>query len=193
MVETNQLVMTRTRRRELKKKQKEAAKEQAKRKKQIRRWSIKGLAVLLPLVIVYALFFYKPSASNRGVLKAAKLEHNFGMVSVREGIKETKIPLINIGEGVLKITGLDSSCGCTTASIMSNGREGPRFYMAGHGKNLKDWSTVIKPGEQAFLKVYYNPAVHPKTRGSVTRIVTVYSDDPVNPEQQIKIKVYQIG
>jgi hypothetical protein len=193
MVETNQLVMTRTRRRELKKKQKEAAKEQAKRKKQIRRWSIKSLAVLLPLVIVYALFFYKPSASNRGVLKAAKLEHNFGMVSVREGIKETKIPLINIGEGVLKITGLDSSCGCTTASIMSNGREGPRFYMAGHGKNLKDWSTVIKPGEQAFLKVYYNPAVHPKTRGSVTRIVTVYSDDPVNPEQQIKIKVYQIG
>lgn len=193
MVETNQLVMTRTRRRELKKKQKQAAKKRAKRKKQIRRWSIRGLAVLLALVIVYASFFYKPSASDRGVLRAAKLEHNFGMVSVREGIKEAKIPLINIGEGVLKITGLDSSCGCTTASIVSNGREGPRFYMAGHGKNPKDWSTVIKPGEQAFLKVYYNPAVHPKTRGSVTRIVTIYSDDPANPEQQVKIKVFQIG
>jgi hypothetical protein len=193
MAETNQLVMTRTRRRELKKKQKQAAKKQAKRKKQIRRWSIIGLAVLLPLAIVYALFFYKPGASNRGTLRAAKLEHDFGVVSVRGGIKETKIPLINIGEGVLKITGLDSSCGCTTASIVSNGREGPRFYMADHGKNPKDWSAVIKPGEQAFLKVYYNPAVHPKTWGSVTRIVKVYSDDPVNPEQQVKIKVFQIG
>jgi hypothetical protein len=193
MAETNQLVMTRTRRREVKKKQKQAAKKRAMRKKQIRRWSIIGLAILLPLAIVYALFFYKPSASNRGVLKAAKLEHNFGMVSVREGIKEVKIPLINIGEGVLKITGLDSSCGCTTASIVSNDREGPRFYMAGHGKNRKDWSTVIKAGEQAFLKVYYNPAVHPKTRGAVSRIVTVYSDDPANPEQQVKIKVFQIG
>jgi hypothetical protein len=193
MAETNQLVITRTRRRELKKKQKQAAKKRATRKKQIRRWSIIGLAVLLPLAIVYALFFYKQDASNRGTLRAAKLEHNFGMVSARDGIKEAKIPLINIGEGVLKITGLDSSCGCTTASIVSNGREGPRFYMAGHGKNPKDWSTVIKPGEQAFLKVYYNPAVHPKTRGSVTRIVTVYSDDQVNPEQQIKIKVFQIG
>jgi hypothetical protein len=193
MAETNQLVMTRTRRRELKKKQKQAAKKRAMRKKQIRRWSIIGLAILLPLAIVYALFFYKPSASNRGVLKAAKLEHNFGMVSVREGIKEVKIPLINIGEGVLKITGLDSSCGCTTASIVSNDGEGPRFYMAGHGKNRKDWSTVIKAGEQAFLKVYYNPAVHPKTRGAVSRIVTVYSDDPANPEQQVKIKVFQIG
>jgi hypothetical protein len=193
MAETNQLVMTRTRRREVKKKQKQAAKKRAMRKKQIRRWSIIGLAILLPLAIVYALFFYKPSASNRGVLKAAKLEHNFGMVSVREGIKEVKIPLINIGEGVLKITGLDSSCGCTTASIVSNDGEGPRFYMAGHGKNRKDWSTVIKAGEQAFLKVYYNPAVHPKTRGAVSRIVTVYSDDPANPEQQVKIKVFQIG
>ena len=193
MTATDQLVMTRTRRRELKKKQKQAAKKQAKRKKQIRRWSIMGLAVLLPLAIAYALLFYKPSASNRGVLRAAKLEHNFGMVSVREGIKEAKIPLINIGEGVLKITGLDSSCGCTSASIVSNDGEGPRFHMSGHGKNPKDWSTVIKPGEQAFLKVYYNPTVHAKTRGAVTRIVTIYSDDQANPEQQVKIKVFQIG
>lgn len=188
MTATDQLVMTRTRRRELKKEQKQAT-----RKKQIRRWSIMGLAVLLSLAIGYALLFYKPSASNRGVLRAAKLEHNFGMVSVREGIKEAKIPLINIGEGVLKITGLDSSCGCTSASIVSNDVEGPRFHMSGHAKNPKDWSTVIKPGEQVFLKVYYNPTVHAKTRGSVTRIVTIYSDDQANPEQQVKIKVFQIG
>jgi hypothetical protein len=193
MAETNQLVITRTRRRELKKEQKQAAKKRAKQKKQIRRWSIIGSAVPLSLAIVYVLFFYKSSASNRGILRAAKLEHNFGMVSVRGGIKEAKIPLINIGEGVLKITGLDSSCGCTSASIVSNDGEGPRFSMAGHGKNPKDWSTVIKPGEQAFLKVYYNPTVHAKVRGAVTRIVTIYSDDPANPEQQVKIKVFQFG
>jgi hypothetical protein len=65
--------------------------------------------------------------------------------------------------------------------------------MAGHGKNPRYWSTVIKPGEQAFLKVYYNPAVHPNERGPVTRIVTIFSDDPVKPKQEVKIKVVRIG
>ena len=65
--------------------------------------------------------------------------------------------------------------------------------MAAHGKNPRNWSTVIKPGEQAFLKVYYDPAVHPNERGQVTRIVWIYSDDPVKPKQEVKIKVARIG
>lgn len=193
MAKTSPNGMTRTEKRKLEREKKQAERKRARQKKQIRRWGTIGLTVALLLVIGYVIFVYKPWASGKGVLRIAKSEYDFGIVSVAEGVKEAKILLINIGEGGLTITALDSSCGCTSASVVNNEVEGPRFSMAGHGGNRKDWSTVIKPGEQAFLKVYYNPATHPKVRGSVTRIVTVYSDDPSNPKQQIRIKVYQIG
>ncbi|MEE9612016.1 MAG: DUF1573 domain-containing protein [Desulfatiglandales bacterium] len=192
MANTNQIGTTKTQRRKLAKEKKQAERRRAKRKRQIRRWGATSLAVVLFLVIGYVIFFYKPWASSRGLLRVAKPEYNFGVVSVAEGVKEAKIPLINIGERGLTITGLESSCGCTTASIVNNEVEGPRFSMASHRMNRKDWSTVIKPGAQAFLKVYFNPTVMPKLRGPITRIVTVHSDDPVNSEQEVRIKVYQI-
>jgi hypothetical protein len=193
MAEKNQKGMTRTQRRKLQKEKRQAERKRKKRKKQIVRWSAISLAVILSLAIGYVLFLHKPDTSNRGVLRVAKPSHYFGVVSSREGISTAKIPLVNIGEGALTITGLDSSCGCTSASILNNGVEGPRFKMASHGKNPRDWSTVIKPGEQAFLKVYYDPAVHPSERGQVTRIVWIFSDDPVKPKQEVKIKVVRIG
>jgi hypothetical protein len=193
MAEINQTEMTRTQRRRLVKEKRQAARKRAKRNKALGRWSIIGLTVGVILVFLYLLFFQKPDLSHKGVLRIAKSEHNFGMVSVGAGIKEVKIPLINIGEGALTITGLDSSCGCTTARVVNHGVEGPRFRMASSGRNPKNWTTVIRSGEQAYLMIFFDPAVHPKMRGPVTRIVTVYSDDPINAEQQVKIKVYQIG
>ena len=65
--------------------------------------------------------------------------------------------------------------------------------MVGHGSNPKNWRTVVQSGEQAVLHVYYDPATHPDLRGPVTRIVTIYSDDPLAPKQELKIKVNQVG
>jgi hypothetical protein len=185
--------ITRTQRRKLRKEEKQTAQKRAKRKKAFLRWSLRSVAGILPLVILYVVFLHKPDVSNAGILRMAKLQHNFGFIPVRGGIASTEIPLVNIGEGPLTITALDSSCGCTTASIINHGVEGPSFGMAGHGSNPKNWQTVINPGEQAVLKVYYNPTVHPDLRGPVTRVVTIYSDDPENPQQEVRIKVNQIG
>lgn len=138
------------------------------------------------------MFFHKPNPSNRGTLRLAKSEYNLGDASVQKGVISGEMPVINIGEGDLTITALKSSCGCTTASIINNGVEGPIFQMTSQGEYPKDWSTVIKPGEQALLKVYYEPTVHPDLRGAVTRIITIHSDDPEAPEQQVRIKVNQI-
>ena len=184
--------MTRTQRRKLQKEEQQAAQKRAQRKKALLRWSLRSVAGILPLVILSVVFLHKPDVSNAGMLHMAKLQHNFGFVHVRGGIASTEIPLVNIGEGPLAITALDSSCGCTTASIVNHGVEGPSFGMASHGNNPKNWQTVINPVEQAVLKVYYNPTVHPELRGPVTRVVTIYSDDPENHQQEVRIKVNQI-
>lgn len=188
-MEKTQIRMTRTQRRNLERAKKRAARKRDRRRKAILRWAAISSVTMLFLVIGYSLFFSKPNVSNKGVLRVATYEYYLGVVSVREGIVEAKIPLVNIGEGDLTIGELDTSCGCTTASIVNNEEEGPRFEMSRHGKNPKDWNTVISPGKKAFLKVYYNPAVHPKERGAVTRVVTIHSDDPVKPKQRVKIKV----
>ncbi len=186
--------MTKQERKQLKKDAARQTFEREKRKNTLRKWGTIAAVVLVAFAaIVYVLVFRFAIFSQIGTLRVAKAEHNFGFVAVQRGIVNVEIPLVNIGEGALTISKMESSCGCTRASIVNNGKEGPKFGMAGHGDSPTDWQTVINAGEQAVLKVYYNPTTHPDLRGAVTRVVTIYSDDPLNPKQEIKIQVNQIG
>lgn len=117
------------------------------------------------------------------------LSHDFGDVSQAAGIVSKKFIIQNTGKTDLEINNLLSSCGCTTAAMVVNGEEGPRFGMH---NNPKDWSTIIKPGETADIKVYYDPDTHADFRGQATREITVFSNDPVNFEKSIKIKLNQV-
>lgn len=151
-----------------------------------------GVIFVIILIVVYFSFFNNPDVSGKGLLKLTKDFHDFGDVSMQKGSVSVEIPFVNIGGGDLTITSLDSSCGCTTVSIINKRIESPIFQMAMHGKNPRNWKTVVKPGEEATLKIYYDPKVHPDLRGSVTRIVTIISDDPLNRIQQVRIKVNQV-
>lgn len=166
---------------------------EVKRQKTLRKWiSISVIGLALFFAGVYGVFFYAPSETYAGTLRITKELHNFGFVHVRGGVVNVEIPLVNIGEGPLTITHMETSCGCTKASVVTNGEEGPAFGMAGHGSNPKDWRTRIDSGEQATLKIYYDPAAHPDLRGQVTRVITVYSDDPDSPQQEVRIQVNQV-
>jgi len=71
--------------------------------------------------------------------------------------------------------------------------EGPRFYMAGHGQAEPDpnWKVSIAPGDEAKVKVYYDPSIHPDLTGPVTREVFVHSNDPVDFETKLTITLDQ--
>jgi len=117
---------------------------------------------------------------------------DLGVVSQRKGEVFTDFNLTNEGESDLIINKLSSSCGCTSADVVYEGEEGPRFYMAGHGHdNPTDWQVAIKPGDRAVLRVYYDPNMHKDLVGPVTREVTVYSNDPVNFATKATIKLDQ--
>lgn len=120
---------------------------------------------------------------------------DLGTIRQRDGITFTLVPFENTGENDLVIHKLDTSCGCTSASIVYKGMEGPTFTMPGHGKkNPTNWNVSIAPGQSAMLKIYYDPNAHgpqKKPNEFITRTVSVYSNDPVEFEKQIRIELEQ--
>lgn len=117
---------------------------------------------------------------------------DLGNVSSTEGELHTVIYVRNVGMSELVIDGLDSSCGCTTTALVVDGVEGPRFSMAMYGTNPVGWYQTLTHGEEAELKVYYNTTFHPELRGSATRIITVFSNDPVDFAKKVTIKLNQV-
>jgi cytochrome c-type biogenesis protein CcmH/NrfF len=121
--------------------------------------------------------------------------YDFGTVSQADGIVSTTFTIKNTGKGDLTIDNMDSSCMCTTASLTYKGVEGPIFGMSMHGDNPKDYSLAIPPGESAQLKVYFDPMAHGKQEKpemSITREVTIISNDPVDFQTKVRIELIQV-
>ncbi len=162
------------------------------RKEKRDRWIKYGVIALI--IIVSGFYLYKRDA---GLKNAPKIvikpsSYNFWDVSVAGGVVKTAMTIKNEGKSDLLIDDMDSSCGCTTASITKDGKEGPIFGMKAHGTNPGGWSETLKPGETAEINIYYDPQVHPDMRGRVTRVITVFSNDPNTTKKIVKIDVNQV-
>ena len=131
--------------------------------------------------------------ADRPIISLAPDTYDFGDVSQKKGVATTFFKLRNDGKKDLIIDRMDTSCGCTSASIIFDGEEGPRFAMPGHGaQNPTDWKITIPPGKTAQLKVYYDPSVHIDFRGPATREISVYSNDPIDFEKKVIIELNQV-
>lgn len=126
-------------------------------------------------------------------ITAPEVKKDLGTVSLKKGTVTTEFTIKNEGKTDLVIDKLSSSCGCTSATLVYQGKEGPRFYMAGHGHESPDanWKEIIAPGDEALVKVYYDPTVHPDLTGPVTREVSVHSNDPVDFETKLTVTLNQ--
>ncbi len=138
-------------------------------------------------------YLIKNAPKDRPQINVFPVSADLGNVSVRGGVIETIFHIKNEGKKELVITNLATSCGCTTASLVVNGVEGPRFGMdMGEGSGPADWSARLAPGETAILKVYYDPTVHPDLRGYIIREVYIYSNDPIDPVATVRIRLNQV-
>lgn len=125
-------------------------------------------------------------------IEFAEIEYDLGEVSQTEGIVSTDFEFSNQGKSDLVINKLSSSCGCTSGAIVYRDEVGPQFTMEGHGQeNPKNWQVAISPGDNAIMRVYYDPSVHPDLEGAVTRTVSVFSNDPVEFEKKVAITLVQ--
>ncbi len=105
--------------------------------------------------------FVPPTPSPRGSgpqPKAALSEKSyaFGTLSIQGQPVEHSLRILNTGTADLRITGLATSCGCTTARISAD---------------------TIPPGESAEVVIRYDPSAHPQP-GNYMREVYIYTNDP---------------
>jgi len=97
-------------------------------------------------------------------LKLNLSQHDFG--TVEEGkVVETKISFKNEGKAPLIISDVKTSCGCTAALLSSK---------------------LLQPGESGNIRIELDTA---NREGKLTRTVTLYSNDPQQPNQTITLFV----
>ncbi len=132
-----------------------------------------------------------PAASD-GKISIMPAVRNLGDVSIRKGTISTLFTVENMGSADLVIQDMETSCMCTEAALVLGNQEGPRFGMRGHGARPLGWSATLKPGQQAALKVYYDPTAHGEILGPITRLVRIYSSDPNQPYVDVRIELNQV-
>lgn len=131
--------------------------------------------------------------AERPIISLTPEIYDFGDVSQKKGKVFTSFTLRNEGKSNLVISKMDTSCGCTFASIIFEGNQSPFFTMPGHGSENPSWAGVTIPaGKEAELRVMYDPEVHRDFRGAATREIYVYSNDPINFETKVTVDLNQV-
>ena len=114
------------------------------------------------------------AASNSSSrLTAAQMKFSFGPISMARGKVTHRYPITNTGTEPVVIRKLYTSCMCTTAALVKDGKTGAAFGMPGHTP-IPTINVPIKPGEEAFVEVVFDPAAHgPAGVGPIERVVTL--------------------
>ncbi len=187
--------LSKSQRKKLKKERKIQEKEDERkvRAKKKRNRKIKKYSIIILIILGVIGFFYIRSIppKNAPIIEISPETHNFGAVSQAKGTVSAIMTIKNVGVTDLILNNMDTSCGCTSAAIVKDGIEGPKFSMSMHGTNPTNWQEVIAPGDTLELKVYYNPNVHKEMRGAFTRSVMIYSNDPRYKMKEAKISGIQ--
>ena len=116
----------------------------------------------------------KASVSNPGGrLATSQPKFSFGPISMARGKVTHRYPIKNAGSEQLLIRKLYTSCMCTTAALVKNGKKSDAFGMPGHTP-IPTINVPIAPQEEAFVEVVFDPAAHgPAGVGPIERVVTL--------------------
>lgn len=97
-----------------------------------------------------------------------RVEYDFGKIAQFGGKVETTFKVTNIGDANLEIFSISTSCACASAELEE---------------------LVIPPEESSILTVFFDPDFHEEPQGRFSRTVFLETNDPSNPEAEVKIFV----
>lgn len=125
------------------------------------------IRVILPALLLAVAGGCTTTSKSPPRIELSATEFNFGIIPNTAPVSRV-FQVRNVGGDELTITGVSTSCGCTSAEIS--------------GRNLS-------PGEAADLKVTYDPQAHDGATGEFMRLVYIRSTDPDIPEATLTIRV----
>lgn len=97
--------------------------------------------------------------------------------------KTLDFTLKNTGDKPLQLSNVSTSCGCTLAQIIIEGKASPEFGM----HSTSNYMTELAPGKEATVRAIYRPYIMP-VYGIVEREVYVQTNDPANPKLVFKVR-----
>jgi len=112
-------------------------------------------------------------ASSNGRLATLQTKYDFGTVSMAKGKVTHRYAVKNMGAEPVVIHKLYTSCMCTTAALVKNGKTSEAYSMPGHTP-VPVIDVPINSQEDIFVEVVFDPAAHgPAGVGPIERVVTL--------------------
>lgn len=140
------------------------------------------VAVILVAAVIGMAVYFAATPPARGYLAT---DHTyFDMGNVPQGVVDHSFRLRNDGSHSVRIVGVWTSCGCTTAHVEIGSLESPMFGM--HGNPA--WQGSVPPGSDVVVFIHYDATYH-DDRYVGERSVFVQTDNPSQPEIELRIHV----
>ena len=156
--------------------------------------------IIIAVILGVAIWIGKPasgpsqkaninSLGGNSVLRSDETSYDFGTISMAAGKVSHNFTVKNSSTKSITISKIYTSCMCTEATIILDGKRTGPFGMPGHGF-LPKINKVIGPGQEAVIEVVFGPAAHgPAGVGQIERSVYVESDSLSPLELKIKTLV----
>ncbi|MDP1719096.1 MAG: DUF1573 domain-containing protein, partial [bacterium] len=110
---------------------------------------------------------------SAGALNAEETSFDFGSISMAAGKVTHMFKIKNATAEPVIVGKIYTSCMCTAASLINDGRRLGPFGMPAHGA-IPSIDEQIKPGGEAVVEVVFDPAAHgPAGVGTIQRVVTL--------------------
>lgn len=152
-----------------------------------------GFIILTGVILGGGIFLLSSSGSGPAqitVSRNAKAEvsektFDWGNIPYSGGNATKTFTIKNIGSDTLKLTGVKTSCVCTKAQAIIDGKTSPYFSM----HSTSAWTGEVTPGKEAQLTVIFDPAFHgPSGVGPIERLVSLETNDVQNPSLEFSLK-----
>ncbi|MBI2475396.1 DUF1573 domain-containing protein [Candidatus Uhrbacteria bacterium] len=115
-----------------------------------------------------------------GTIEFSETNWELGEIPMSKGVNTKEIKIKNPTEFPVQITGMQTSCMCTSAQIVhANGKKSAVKGMVGHGGGTATMLETINAGEEVTLLVNFDPNAHgPDATGPITRDVSITTNNP---------------
>lgn len=154
-------------------------------------------AGLFILVVLGLVWYAKPSGESpasvsvaeRSALAVDRPSHDFGTISMKDGVVKTSFIIKNSPGGPIALEKLYTSCMCTQAVYKAGDKTAGPFGMPGHGF-VPPLNRTLESGGEAEIEVAFDPAAHgPSGVGLIRRSIMVEGEDGPLVEFQIQANV----